>query len=35
LRALDNTEAIVEACCNAWNTLTADPERLRPLCAYP
>ena len=35
LRLLDDTEAIVTACCNAWNRLTADPERLRSLSAYP
>jgi putative transposase len=32
-RVLDGYEAIVEACCDAWNALT--PERLRSLCAYP
>lgn len=35
LRVLDDTEAIIDACCKAWNRLTADPERLRSLCAYP
>ena len=35
LRVLDDTEAIIEACCTAWNALTAEPERLRSLCAYP
>ena len=32
-RALDGYDAIVDACCEAWNALT--PERLRSLCAYP
>ncbi len=32
-RVPDGYEAIVEACCDAWNALT--PERIRSLCAYP
>ncbi len=32
-RLLDGYDAIVAACCEAWNALT--PERLRSLCAYP
>jgi transposase len=32
-RLLDSYEAIVEACCEAWNALT--PERLRSLTAFP
>lgn len=35
LRALADTEAIIEACCHAWNALVAEPGRLRSLCAYP
>ena len=35
LRVLDDTEAIIEACCTAWNNLTADPKRLKSLCHYP
>jgi len=35
LRVLDDTEAIIDACCTAWNALTAEPDRLRSLCAYP
>jgi hypothetical protein len=35
LRVFDDTEAIIEASCQAWNNLTADPDRLRSLCAYP
>ena len=30
---LDGYDAIVEACCEAWNALT--PDRLRSLTAYP
>ena len=32
-RLLDSCNAIVDACCDAWNALT--PERLRSLAAYP
>ncbi len=32
-RLLDDYDAIVDACCAAWNRLT--PERLRSLCSYP
>lgn len=32
-RLLKGYEAIVAACCEAWNALTL--ERLRSLCAYP
>ena len=32
-RLLDGYDAIVEACCEAWNALT--PDRLRSLTAYP
>src|SRR5260221_12395901 len=35
LRFLPDTEAIVEACCHAWNALSAEPGRIRSLCAYP
>lgn len=35
LRVLDDTDAIIDACCDAWNALTAEPDRLRSLCAYP
>ena len=34
LRVLDDTDAIIDACCQAWNTLTAEPERIRSLCSY-
>ena len=33
-RLLDDYEAVVQACCNAWNALTARPERLRSLISY-
>ena len=35
LRVLDDTEAIVDACCQAWIDLIAEPDRMRTLCAYP
>ena len=35
LRVLDDTEAIIEACCHAWNALTAEPNRIQSLSAYP
>ncbi len=35
LRVLDDTEAIIDACCKAWIDLIAEPERMRSLCAYP
>lgn len=35
LRLLDDREAVVDACCIAWNALVAEPGRLRSLCAYP
>lgn len=35
LRLLDDTPAIVDACCEAWNRLVAEPGRLKSLCAYP
>ena len=35
LRVLDDTEAIIDACCQAWINLIAEPERMRSLCAYP
>jgi len=30
-RVFANYEAIVDACCNAWNALMATPERIRSL----
>jgi putative transposase len=35
LRVLDDDDAIVDACCRAWNALTADPGRIVSLCHYP
>ena len=35
LRVLDDTDAIIDACCNAWNRLVAEPGRLKSLCDYP
>jgi hypothetical protein len=34
-RLLADYEAVVNACCDAWNALTADSGRLRSLTAYP
>jgi transposase len=34
-RLLADEEAVVEACCRAWNALTAETGRIRSLCAYP
>ena len=35
LRVLDNTDAIIDACCKAWIALIEKPEQMRSLCAYP
>ena len=35
LRLLPDTEAIVDACCEAWNALLAETDRLRSLCFQP
>lgn len=35
LQVFADYDAIVDACCRAWNRLTAEPERLRSLCQYP
>ena len=34
-RLLADYEAVVEACCSAWNGLTAETGRIQSLCAYP
>ena len=34
-RLLPDTEAIIDACCQAWNALTAEPGRIKFLSAYP
>jgi transposase len=33
-RLLADYEAVVEACCRAWNALTAETGRIKSLCAY-
>ena len=35
LRLLPDTEAIVDACCEAWNALLDETGRLRSLCLQP
>ena len=35
LRVFADYQAIVEACCAAWNRLVAEPGRLRSLCNQP
>ncbi len=35
LRVLDDTDAIIDACCQAWLALIAEPQRMQSLCAYP
>ena len=35
LRVLKDYRAIVDACCQAWNRLTAEPGRIRSLCDQP
>lgn len=35
LRVLDDYDAILAACCNAWLALTVDPETIRSLCNQP
>lgn len=32
---LDTYQDIEHACCNAWNNLTEQPDRIRSLCDYP
>ena len=32
---LPSTDAIIDACCEAWMRLVAEQGRLRSLCAYP
>lgn len=33
-RLFANYPDVVDACCKAWNALTAEPDRLQTLCAY-
>ena len=35
LRAFRDYRAVVDACCDAWNRLVAEPGRLRSLCDQP
>jgi transposase len=35
LRVFRDREHIIDACCQAWNAATTDPERIRSLCLYP
>lgn len=35
LRLLPSTDAIIDACCNAWMRLVAEPGRIKSLSAYP
>lgn len=34
-RVLDTCEAIEQACCDAWNQLVDQPDRLKTITAYP
>jgi transposase len=34
-RLLADYDAVVDACCRAWNALTAETRRISSLCAYP
>ena len=34
-RRLANYNAVVDACCAAWNALVAEPGRVHSLTAYP
>jgi transposase len=35
LQVFKDYRAVVDACCAAWNRLTAEPNRLRSLCDQP
>ena len=35
LRVLDDYDAILDACCRAWNAVAAEPGRITSLCNYP
>ena len=34
-RVLDDQEAVIDACCDAWNALAAETDRRKSLCSYP
>lgn len=35
LRVFKDYEAIVDACCVAWNAIAEDAERIRSICLQP
>jgi transposase len=35
LRLLHSTDDIIDACCDAWMRLVAEPDRIKSLCNYP
>ncbi len=35
LRVLEGYDAIVDACCVAWNAIADEADRIRSLCLYP
>jgi transposase len=35
IRVFDDYDAIVDACCDAWNDLTADPQRIASIATRP
>ena len=35
LRLMEGYDAIVDACCIAWNAIADDADRIRSLCRYP
>jgi transposase len=35
IRVFDSYEAIVDACCDAWNDLIATPERIASIATRP
>ena len=35
LRHLHSADAIIDACCDAWRRLVAEPDRIKSLCSYP
>ena len=34
-RVLDDQEAVIDGCCDAWNALAAETGRLKSLSSYP
>jgi transposase len=34
-RSLADLDAVITACCQAWNAVANEPERIRSLTAYP